>query len=288
MTNNQTEFKGILPINKPIGWTSFDVCNKVKHLLHTTKIGHLGTLDPMASGVLLVTVNKATKLFDLFQNKHKTYQGKFKFGYETDTLDATGKIVAENGAIPTLNQIESVLTNFIGTISQIPPEYSAKSVNGTRAYDLARSGKQVNLKPCEVVIYDIKILNYTNAELTLKIECGSGTYIRAIGRDIAKSLNTYATMIELTRTQVGSFMLKDCITEQNFDENIGKHIVSISNSLSLPILELSEAEKGKLLNGQTLKVSQNDGLYHVLGEKDSVAIAEIKNNLAKMYIFLGL
>ncbi|MCQ2556296.1 MAG: tRNA pseudouridine(55) synthase TruB, partial [Clostridia bacterium] len=194
MINNKTEMKGILPINKPIGWTSFDVCNKLKHLLKTPKIGHLGTLDPMASGVLLVTVGKATKLFDLFQEKHKTYLAKFKFGYLTDSLDATGNILKENGLIPTEEEILSVLPKFVGEINQIPPQFSAKSINGKRAYDLARDGKTVDLKPCKVTIYNIKLLNYANAELTLQIECGSGTYIRSIGRDIATELDTFGTM----------------------------------------------------------------------------------------------
>ncbi len=288
MINNQTELKGILPVNKPTSWTSFDVCNKLKHLLKTSKIGHLGTLDPMASGVLLVTVGKATKLFDLFQEKHKTYVAKFKFGYSTDTLDATGTTLSENGKIPTESEIAKALPKFIGEISQIPPQYSAKSVNGKRAYDLARVGKTVDLKPCKVKIFNLEVIAYQNAELTLKIECGSGTYIRALGRDIATELGTFATMTELTRAQVGNFTLEQCINQNMFDENVGKNLVCIKDALKLPVLNLNEVEKGKLLNGQIIKTEQNDGYYHVLGKTDSIAIAKISNFNAKMCIFLGL
>ena len=131
--------KGILAINKPKNWTSFDVVNKIKHILKIRRVGHLGTLDPLATGVLLVTIGRATKLFDFFQEKIKTYSAKFEFGYETDSLDSDGKIVNETDIIPNLNQIKHVIGEFIGEIAQIPPKYSAKSVNGKRAYELARN-----------------------------------------------------------------------------------------------------------------------------------------------------
>ncbi len=278
--------KGIIPINKPKDWTSFDVVNKLKYKLKPLKVGHLGTLDPMAIGVLLVTVGKATKLFDIMQEKQKTYVATFEFGYATDTLDATGKILEKTSNIPTIEQILEILPKFKGKISQIPPKYSAKSVNGKRAYDLVREGVEFELKPKMVEIFDIKLLSYNNAELKLEIVCGSGTYIRSIGRDIAESLSSLATMIELVRTKVGSFELKDCQNIQEI-ENIDKKILPINEILSYPTLNLTEIQRNKLLNGQTIEINKNDGIYSLEDELDTLALIKIKENKAKMSLFLG-
>lgn len=276
---------GIVAINKPSGWTSFDVVNKIKHLLHA-KTGHLGTLDPMATGVLLVTIGKATKLFDIMQEKQKTYLAKFEFGYVTDTLDATGKIEETTLNMPTRAQIESVLPSFVGDIAQVPPKYSAKSVGGRRAYDLARQNVQFELSPKNVKIYDLKIVDFQNNILTLEIVCGSGTYIRALGRDIAKKLGTLATMTSLVRTRVGSFGLKDCQEMTNLSaENI--NILSIDKVLNYKTLNLTQQEIAKLLHGQSIRVARENGNFFLKDENKIVAIVNIFNNLAKMSIFLG-
>ena len=211
--------KGLIAINKPRDWTSFDVVNKIKRLLKIKRVGHLGTLDPMATGVLLVTVGKATKLFDYFQNKKKTYLAKFEFGYETDTLDITGKITKKTDTLPLIDDIKKSINKFIGEIEQVPPKYSAKNINGKRAYQLARNNEEFELKPKLVKIDDIKIVDYSNNILTVIISCGSGTYIRSICRDLAEKLNSYATMIELVRTDVGRINLKNCVNIQELDES---------------------------------------------------------------------
>ncbi len=278
---------GIIPINKPAGWTSFDVVNKIKHL-SKCKVGHLGTLDPMAEGVLLVTINKATKLFDLMQQKSKEYVAKFKFGELTDTLDAMGKQIDTSGNIPTKQQILDVLPKFKGKISQIPPNYSAKSVNGKRAYDLARKGEDFCLPAKVVTIYSIDFIDYNKAELTIKIVCSSGTYIRAIGRDIAAKLNTFATMSELTRTKIDNFSLSDCVDISTLtSQNVLDKIVPISKVLNYPTLNLDKQSTAKILNGQTINLAKDDGLYFLLDGFSEVAIIKIVNNLAKMQIFLG-
>ncbi len=278
--------KGIIPINKPKDWTSFDVVNKIKHKIKPLKVGHLGTLDPMATGVLLVTVGKATKLFDLMQEKKKTYVATFEFGYETDTLDSTGKILNKTNKIPTLANIESALPNFIGEISQVPPKYSAKSINGQRAYSLARQNIEFELKPKLVKIFNIKILSYELNTLVLEIECGSGTYIRSIGRDIASKLNSLATMTELVRIKVGEFDITQCFNLENFDE-VENKIIPISNILTYNKLELNKEKKSKLLNGQTLIIELKDGIYTLEDNNDVVALVKIQENKAKMLIFLG-
>ena len=276
--------KGVIPINKPNGWTSFDVVNKLKHQLKPLKVGHLGTLDPMATGVLLVTVGKATKLFDLMQEKSKTYVAEFEFGYETNTLDSTGEKIGESSNIPTLEDIESVLKDFVGEIEQIPPKFSAKSVNGKRAYDLARNNVEFELKAKRVKIYGIEILSFENAKLTLKIECGSGTYIRSIGRDIGYKLNSLATMTKLERTQIGKFNVNDCIKIEEFDL---EKIVPVSDILEYPKILLDDDDKRKILNGLKIKTDLTDGLYQLKDEIDTIAIVKICDFYAKMHIFMG-
>ena len=278
--------KGIIPINKPKDWTSFDVVNKLKYKVRPLKVGHLGTLDPMATGVLLVTVGKATKLFDLMQEKTKTYIATFQFGYLTDTLDATGTTIEQTENIPTKEDILRVLPKFVGKIEQIPPKYSAKSVNGVRAYDLARQNIDFELKPKTVEIFVLNLLSYENGSLTLEISCGSGTYIRSIGRDLAKELNSFATMTSLTRTKVGDFTLESCFKIENLD-NVEQIMLPISKILTYPILNLDEMQEFKLLNGQKLVIDEKDGLYSIIKNNDIEAIVEIKQSVAKMQLFLG-
>ena len=277
--------KGIIPINKPQGWTSFDVVNKIKHQVKPLKVGHLGTLDPMATGVLLVTVGKATKLFDLMQEKTKTYVAEFEFGYETDTLDATGEKINETENIPTAEEIKAVLNDFVGEIYQIPPKYSAKSINGKRAYDLARNKVEFELKPKKVTINRIQFINYENAKLTLEIECGSGTYIRAIGRDIAVKLESLATMTSLVRTKVSNFNLENCFEIQvpYYAENV----IPINSLLDYPEIKLDNESRTKLLNGLKIKTDLADGLYKLNDETDTIAIVKICDFYAKMHIFLS-
>ena len=279
--------KGLIAINKPRDWTSFDVVNKIKHLLKIKRVGHLGTLDPMATGVLLVTVGKATKLFDYFQNKNKTYLAKFEFGYETDTLDITGKITKKTDTLPLIDDIKKSINKFIGEIEQVPPKYSAKNINGKRAYQLARNNEEFELKPKLVKIDDIKIVDYSNNILTVIISCGSGTYIRSICRDLAEKLNSYATMIELVRTGVGRINLKNCVNIQELDEsNIRNYIIKLDKMLDIPIFSNNSQTTSKLLNGQIIDTEYNDGLYKLNDSMDTIAIINVKNNRAKMSIFL--
>lgn len=278
--------KGIIAINKPSGWTSFDVVNKIKHMVKPLKTGHLGTLDPMATGVLLVTIGKATKLFDLMQEKKKTYLATFEFGYLTDTLDITGKITENCEHIPTKQEIEDILPKFVGKISQIPPKYSAKSIGGKRAYELARNNIEFEIKPKVVEIYAINLISYKEKQLTLEIECGSGTYIRSIGRDIAEQLNTFATMTALERRKVGNFDVNNCHKIENL-QNIDNLMAPIKEILSYKTLNLSHDKVSKLLNGQTINIEKQDGIFMLEDEFDVIALVKIQNLQAKMILFLG-
>lgn len=278
---------GIIPMYKPKNWSSFDVVNIIKQLLHEKKVGHLGTLDPMATGVLLVTVGSATKLFDIMQQKTKRYIATFKFGVLTDTLDTMGKIVYTNKTIPTLSQIEEVIPKFIGWIDQIPPKYSAKSINGKRAYELARNNVEFELKAKNVLIKEIKIIEYANDELKVSIECGSGTYVRSIGRDIAESLNTYATMTSLVRTSIDDFNLEDCNNIADLNErNIKEKIIPLNKLLKYPEIKADSNLLFRFLNGQTVITELADGLYKLNEDETTKAVVEVKKNKAKMKIFL--
>ena len=286
--------KGIIAINKPQDWTSFDICNKIKHTLrqiygkNMPKVGHLGTLDPMATGVLLVTIGSATKLFDLMQQKHKTYIAEFKFGEETNTLDATGEVVSSTSNIPTKEQILDVLSSLIGKIAQIPPKFSAKSINGKRAYELARKNIEFELKAKEVEIYSLNLISYENSILKLEIECGSGTYIRSIGRDIAYKTNSLATMTSLNRTKIDNFKVANCLDIQNLTvNNINDFIIKIDDVLSYEELKLNEINTNKILNGQTLNINKSNGIYKLNNELDTIAIVKIEDFKAKMLVFLG-
>ena len=280
--------KGILPINKPKDWTSFDVCNKLKYMLKPLKVGHLGTLDPMATGVLLVTVGKATKLFDIMQEKQKSYVAEFEFVFETDTLDSTGIRIKENARIPEEKEILTILQDFIGKQEQLPPKYSAKNINGKRAYELARNNEEFELKPKIIEIFDLKFISYKQGVLKLEIICGSGTYVRAIGRDIAKVLNTVATMTSLERTRVGKFSIENCLDIHALSaENINAQIIDVDKVLEYPILELSSELITKILNGQKVYFEMPNGDYCLKANEGIVAIVKITENIAKMSIFLG-
>ena len=280
--------KGIIAINKPQGWTSFDVVNKVKHLIKMRRVGHLGTLDPMATGVLLVTIGSATKLFDLMQEKVKTYIAEFEFGWLTDTLDATGATITRDDVAVSLEDIKRVIPQHVGEVDQIPPKYSAKSINGKRAYDLSRHNIVFELEPKRVSIYSIDILEYRNNIVKLQISCGSGTYIRSIGRDIASSIGTMATMTSLVRTKVGQFDISRAIDMQSLtDENICDLVLPINDVLDLPILDANSDITKRILNGQTLILDKTNGLYKLNDERDTIALVKINNKHAKMSVFLG-
>lgn len=204
---------GFVNVIKPVGATASDVVVCLKHVLGERKIGHLGTLDPGASGVLPIAVGLGTRLFDFLIDKEKKYRAFFTFGKTTDTLDSYGEITETSNIIPTEKQLQDVLGAFVGVFDQIPPIYSAKSVGGVRAYKLARNGIDVELKPRRIIINDIKLVAQKDiSTFVLDITCGGGTYIRSIARDIASRLNTVAYMSGLIRLKSGLFDIENAYT----------------------------------------------------------------------------
>jgi len=243
---------GIVLINKARGVSSNSVVGKVKRITGADKAGHFGTLDVLGEGLLPIALGKGTKLFDFFLNKDKVYETVYKFGETTATLDLEGEITQRNDVVVTLEDLENVCKSFVGKMAQMPPQYSAKKVNGKRAYELAREGKAVELKPKEIEIYSIKVLKELSQNtFQLEIWCSSGTFIRSICRDIAAKLNTYGVMQSILRTKCGIFELKDAKTIEELEKgNID--IISLDKIFDYPQFKFNEEDTKKLLNGMTI------------------------------------
>lgn len=215
----------ILSFNKPYGWTSFQVVSKVRSAiskkLHVKKmkVGHAGTLDPLATGVLIVCTGKSTKLIDELQSHTKEYIATLKLGATTPSYD---KETEEDAVYPTEHitkeLVETVLRRFIGTIEQTPPEYSAVKINGKRAYEFARKGKSVELKPKTLVIDSIELLECNFPEIVIRVVCSKGTYIRALARDIGRELQSGAYLTGLVRTRIGEYKIDECLDPETFNE----------------------------------------------------------------------
>lgn len=211
---NNDNIAGILPVNKPQGWTSFDVVAKLRGVLKIKRLGHAGTLDPMATGVLPVFVGKATKACDILPDTRKAYTAGFKLGIKTDTLDITGRVLEEKPSDISRERLEEVKERFIGEITQLPPMYSAVKVDGKRLYQLAREGRTVERTPRSCTVHSIEMISFDEKaqQGELNISCEKGTYIRTIIDDIGDALGTGAVMTSLVRTCSGGFELGSCFT----------------------------------------------------------------------------
>jgi tRNA pseudouridine55 synthase len=251
---------GILNIDKPAGMTSRAVVNGVQRLVRPHKAGHAGTLDPLATGVLVVCLGKATRLIEYVQQQRKRYVGEFEFGLTSDTEDVEGEVQRAAGAAePSIDEIQSALPRFLGQILQRPPAYSALKVGGERAYKLARRGESVNLAPRKITIHSLTLVEYHYPRLVLDIVCGSGTYVRSLGRDIAESVNSCSVMTSLRRTAVGCFHIERSVPFSELNaENINAYLASPLMALeSLPRITLSAAQQNELVHGRRIA---NQGL----------------------------
>lgn len=277
---------GIVLVNKPKGISSNKVVNIVKHALKAKKCGHLGTLDLEGEGLLPVTVNKGTKLFDFFLQKDKTYEANFVFGIETDTLDTSGKVMKVKEVNFTYSELENAVKGMIGKYAQMPPQYSAKKVNGKVGYKEARKGGTLNLSPKEVEIYDFKILGEVEKNIyRFEISCSSGTYIRSIARDLAYHLGTYGSMQCILRTRCGVFCLKDAYSLDEIESGNFK-VIPCDSVFNLPKISLSEKGNFKILNGQILDISEKDGEYKLYFGEKFLGISEVMSAKLKMKLNL--
>lgn len=288
---------GIILIDKPKGVTSHDIVYKVKKLLNE-KVGHTGTLDPNATGVLPLLVGRGTKLSKYLMNHDKTYIVTLKLGEKTDTADSAGKVIEKKEVSKEVFSKEKLLqtfSNFTGKILQTPPIYSAIKVNGKKLYEYARKGQEVEIKPREIEIYKISLIeiNQTTNTIEFEVSCSKGTYIRSLCEDIAKELNTVGYMKELRRVQVGEFLIKDSITVEDLQKNEDNKDFILSHFIDLQkyfakfrIIELSQEEARKFLNGVKLSSNKENGIYRVQSENKLIGTGILENNKLKRDIII--
>ena len=250
-----TSMFGLLNVHKPAGVTSRDVVNRIQRLVRPVKVGHAGTLDPLATGVLVICLGPATRLIEYVQREPKQYRGTFLFGRKSDTEDVEGHVdVLDSAPQPTSDELCSTLSQFLGTVLQRPPAYSALKVDGKRAYQLARDGHDVRLAARPVEIHSLSLHRYNYPEVVLDIRCGSGTYVRSLGRDIAEKLNSCAVMSALERTAIGNFTLDQAMSVQDVTEQrLRKHLMEPIHAVAnLEQLELDAHEVEGLHYGRKL------------------------------------
>lgn len=279
-------WEGILPIHKPEGFTSHDVVAKMRRILGMKRIGHTGTLDPSVTGVLPLCLGRATRLVEYIQELPKEYEATLQIGIATDTEDATGTIIEQAEQVQLEeDQVVRVLGSFIGTITQIPPMYSAVRVNGKRLYELAREGKEVERKSREVYIYsisDVKMnLSLQFPEIRFRVKCSKGTYIRTLCVDIGKELRYPATMKNLVRSATGAIGLEQCITLEEADKLVQKgmlhkKIIPMDQAVAhLPNIRLTDVQSKSALQGKKIKLTSapsvgfsEEKLFRIYGPDD--------------------
>jgi len=293
MSTNENTVMGILPVNKPKGWTSFDVVAKLRGVMKIKRLGHAGTLDPMATGVLPVFVGKATKACDILPDTKKIYTAGFRLGVSTDTLDITGRVIRENADKVTADQLERIRQRFVGEITQLPPMYSAVKVDGKRLYQLAREGKTVQRTPRKCIVHSIEIISYDDRtrEGKMTISCEKGTYVRTIIDDMGNALGTGAVMTSLVRTYSAGFDIAQCLTMEQIEQickqgRIGDVIMSVEKAFEMYggirlDRRLTELYKnGVKLYRSQLKEEQQGDIFRVFGSDGSfLGLGAFKNEM---------
>lgn len=283
---------GVLIINKPKGFTSHDVVNVLRKALNTKKIGHTGTLDPNATGVLPILIGTATKISKYLIEHDKTYIATVKLGEKTDTGDGEGNIIEKDLNFQNISckQIRDVLKTFIGKQKQIPPMYSAIKINGKKAYEYARKGQAVELEPRDIEIYSTNLIKAEDKEITFEVYCSKGTYIRTLCEDIAKKLGTIGYMKELTRTSVNEFKLENAVTIDQIKENsliVNEKIISIETIFeNKEKINLNDRKKELFLNGGRLTFEKPNDIYRIYNNSEFIGLGTIKDNLLKRDVIL--
>lgn len=282
---------GIIIINKPKNCTSHDIVRKAKKFFNE-KVGHTGTLDPNATGVLPLLVGKGTQIAKYIINHDKTYVAILQLGEKTDTADVEGnsietKEVSEQSL--KTEKVKEVLKSFIGKQEQIPPIYSAIKVNGKKLYDYARKGEKVEIQPRQIEIYDMELINIdkTNKTIEFKVDCSKGTYIRTLCENIAEKLDTVGYMKELNRTKVGEFSIDDSITIEQLENGNYNNFLTVEDYFkNYENINLNEKKLQLFLNGVQLTWNLEDGIYRIYSDNEFIGIGTIKNNLLKRDIIL--
>lgn len=275
---------GFINIYKPKGKTSHDIVGILRKITKIKQIGHTGTLDPFAEGVLPVCIGKATRLIEYLKDD-KAYIGTIQFGSATETYDIEGEVTKTSEKKVCLSDIEKVLNDFQGEIEQTPPIYSALKVNGKKLYEYARNGEYVEIKSRKVTINKLEIINFNekNQQLEVLIDCSKGTYIRSIANDIGEKLGVYGHLIKLVRIKAGDFILENAIKLDDLatKDDVAKNIITPIERLDFPKYELNEWEKEKISHGNSIKTSFENGIIILTWQNDILAIAKAENKILK-------
>jgi tRNA pseudouridine55 synthase len=282
------KLNGLINVDKPKGYTSFDVIRRLKKILNMKKIGHTGTLDPLATGVLVICLGRATKLANVIEAKEKTYIADFVLGSKTDTYDTEGEVIDRSDVRVTFEDVKNILSKFRGEIKQVPPMYSALKVDGKRLYELARQGIVIERKSRDVTISKLELLEFDENTQTGKLYCdvSKGTYIRSLIFDMGEELKTYAHMNGLRRTQVGEYLVEDGFTMEQMQEMGEKDdfsfVTSVEDSFDFEKVEITDEKQIKLfLNGNTVICKKPNDRYKIYVDKKFIALGEVIDNRLK-------
>lgn len=279
---------GIILVDKPCGWTSHDVVGKLRGILRERRIGHSGTLDPMATGLLVVFAGRATRAVEFAEADSKEYIAGLRLGVSTDTQDTTGNVLNTCETLPSKDELIAAANGFLGEISQIPPMYSAIKINGKKLYELARRGEIVERSPRKVTISKLELLGEDKCDYILDIHCSKGTYIRTLCSDIGDKLGCGGCMSSLRRVKAGVFSITQAHTMEQIQAaadlgGLDGIIIPVDTLFTdKPKLTVNEFEEKKLRNGNTIKTKSADGTYRVYSESgEFLLLAEVKDNLLK-------
>lgn len=279
---------GIILIDKPQEWTSHDVVGKLRGILHERRIGHSGTLDPLATGLLVIFVGRATRAVEFAEVDTKEYIAGLRLGMSTETQDITGRIVSSGGSVPGEFQLRKALEKFKGELEQIPPMYSAIKVGGKKLYELARKGESIERRPRHITVFDLDIAGRADDDYVLRVSCSKGTYVRTLCNDIGQALGCGGCMSSLRRTKAGVFFVEDAHTIAEVQEAVDRGeaesliipldtLFSEFNKLTVPAV----AEK-KLRNGSVVNISAPDGKYRVYSESNEfLLLGEVQSGRLK-------
>ena len=274
---------GIVIVDKPQGWTSQDVTARLRRVFDTRRIGHGGTLDPMATGVLPVFVGRATRAVEFFEHAEKTYETVLLLGKRTDTQDVTGRVLEERPVSLRLADVEAVLPQFRGEILQVPPMYSALKVNGQKLCDLARKGQQVERKPRPITIFELTLLSFEENRLRLRVRCSKGTYIRTLCDDIGAALGTLGCMESLRRTQAGDYSITEAVPLETLLETDSPetYLRGMDSMFTrYPAVTLTPNQEKRCRNGNSFTRPMANGIYRAYGANgEFLMLAKVEDNV---------
>lgn len=270
---------GILIIDKPQEWTSHDVVGKLRGILHERRIGHSGTLDPMATGVLVVFVGRATRAVEFAENHDKEYLAGIRFGLRTDSQDITGNILEKTDILPQEDQLRSILKEFCGEIEQIPPMYSAVKINGQKMYQLARRGQEVTRLPKKITVYDLELVGRQEDDYLLKVVCSKGTYVRTLCDDIGRALGSFACMSSLRRIRAGQFSIDESHTLEQIADKPDAYLLPVDILFKQYTSFQADAQQEKMIrNGNRFRIEIPDGTYRFYSESgEFLMLGEVKS-----------